>query len=225
MIFAVQCREAFDNFGSRMLSVWWDSFRRIRDTTLNLAGKPTRYVMPDIRPKFLGAVFTRVGYPGAIRPHAHFWELGQICSCISAKVMPTLARLNLALPPEQYEAIRAAIAAANGMSAGAPAAVHGVAAYIIDYHRLQHMALAASVPVPYLQPHLMWGFNANRWNQYLQELQLNLGAAPVAPPAPHVLHQPLPNAELNSQLAKAERICWHLEHLAHIIIALPQEAH
>eukprot|EP00891_Asterochloris_glomerata_P003913 jgi/Astpho2/3913/Aster-01098 len=109
-----KCREAFDRFGSSMLRMWWDSFRSIRDRTLNLGGKPTRYVLPDIRPKFCG------------------------------------------FHTQQYEAIRAAIAAAeNQMPAGAPAAVHGIAAYIIDYHRLQHMALAASVPVPYLQPHLM----------------------------------------------------------------------
>ena len=119
MFFAVQCREAFDRFGSSMLRMWWDSFRSIRDRTLNLGGKPTRYVLPDIRPKFLGAVFTRVGHPGAIRPSAHFWELGQICSCISNRLMHTLVQLNLALPPEQYEAIRAAIAAAeNQMPAG-----------------------------------------------------------------------------------------------------------
>ena len=170
----------------------------------------------------MGAVFTRVGYPGAIKPSAQFWELGQIFTCISNKLMPTLAQLNLALPPEQYEASRAAIAAASQMPAGAPASVHGIAAYIIDYNRLQHMALAASVPVPYLQPHLMWRFNKSAYNDFMHVLEGNLAASP---PAPDVLYKALPAAELNQQLAKVERIRWHFEHLAHIIMALPQGAH
>ena len=223
MFFAMQCRQAFDMFGSERLRRWWIQFRTIRDQTLNMPGGPTRLPLPDVRPKFLGAIFTRVGFPGAVRPSAQFWELGQICLCISTSVMPTLMELNLALPPEQYEAIRAAIAATpDQMPAGAPAAVNGVAAYIIDYHRLQHMALEASVPVPYLQPHLMWRFNTAAFEQYTLALQQDLAAPP--PPA-NLLYMPLHLKDRHQQMAKSLRIRWQFEHLAHIIMALPQEAH
>eukprot|EP00891_Asterochloris_glomerata_P006511 jgi/Astpho2/6511/Aster-08483 len=167
----LECRRAIDTFGSSLLLRWWNSFRSIRDRTL--AGGPTRYVLPDTRPKFLGVVFMRVGQPGAINPPTQFWELAQICQCVSNILMPALTQLNLTLPPEQYEAICAAIAAVapDEMPAGALAAVHGIAGYIIDYHRLQHMALTASVPVPYLQPHMMWRLNPVTYEEYLQALQ------------------------------------------------------
>ena len=219
----MQCRQAFDNFGSDQLRRWWIQFRNIRDQTLNMAGGPTRYPLPDVRPKFLGAIFIRIRYPGAVQPIAQLWELGQICACISNRVMPTLMELNLALPPEQYEASRAAIAAApDQMPAGAPAAVNGVAAYLIDYHRLQQMALEASVPVPYLQPHMMWRFNTAAFEQYMLALQQDLAAPP--PPA-NMIYMPLQVQDQEQQMAKSLRIRWQFEHLAQIIMALPQEAH
>ena len=99
--------------------------------------------------------------------------------------------------------------------------MHGIAAYIIDYHRLQHMALRASVPVPYLQPHMMWRLNPVAYEEYLQALQENVAAPP---PADNMLYMQLQPQDLQQQMAESLRIQWQFEHLAQIIIALPQEA-
>eukprot|EP00891_Asterochloris_glomerata_P001625 jgi/Astpho2/1625/fgenesh1_pg.00029_%23_1_t len=74
-----KCREAFDRFGTRLLRNWWMLFRSIRQRSMSLPGRPTRYVLPDVKPIFLGAIFTRVGHPGAIKPIA--MDNMPYCSC------------------------------------------------------------------------------------------------------------------------------------------------
>ena len=184
---------------------------------MSLPGRPTRYVLPDVKPIFLGAIFTRVGHPGAIKPIAMYLELARIFERISSKLMPTLLEFGLALPQQRYHEIRAAIwSGADQAPNGLPQGVDGVAAYIIDYHTLQHMAQAASVPVPFLQPHQMWRFNGAALEEYRENLEQNLQSQP-----PAHMRQPLSHAEQERQVAKVRKICRQFEHLVQIVIDLP----
>ena len=155
--------------------------------------------MPDSTPKFLGVIFSRVGYPGAVRPYASYHELGKIHEVIMQELMPTVQRLGMDLPAAVYAQSRMAAVVPDG----APAPVDGVVAYVIDYHRLELMAQQASVPVPYIGGQHMWSFKRDVWEQWLLAHQTNFQ---LQPPTDAEMHQPLRGQELQNQLAKVQAI-------------------
>lgn len=170
--------------------------------------------MPDIIPKFLGVIFSRVGYPGAIRPYASYHELGKIHNVISQELMPTVQRLGMALPAARYAQLRMAAVRPDG----APAPVDGVVAYIIDYHRLELMALQACVPVPYIGRQHMWAFKSDVGKQWLEAHQNNLQ---LQPPIDAEIHQPVIGQELDKMLQKVQSIRSDCHRIVALVQALP----
>ena len=69
-----------------------------------------RYPLPNHKPKFLGVVFARVGARGAVRPYNQYQILLRCYDAITNRLMPAAAANNMALEPEQYQAVMRGIA-------------------------------------------------------------------------------------------------------------------
>lgn len=210
----VQCREALKKLGEGRLEKWTQEFAGIADSTVAVNAM---YAMPRITPVFLGCIFNRVGYPGAVRPSASFFELEQIQQCITHKLMPTLDRLNMTLDAALY----AQICDVAVPRPGAPASVDGVAAHIMDFHSLEHMALCACVPAPFLQPHHLWTVNMKAFNAWTLQAANAQNHQPPAGPDEALIHLKVSKKERKRYKIKLARIRPLFERLAEIIVMVP----
>ena len=69
----LQCKRALNKLGTGRLQQWATFSAELAQQTRHMM-----YVLPDLKPKFLGIIFSRVGYPGSVHPHASYCELGNI---------------------------------------------------------------------------------------------------------------------------------------------------
>ena len=128
-------------------------------------------------------------------------------------LLPKLMELGWVLPEYAYDRMRCLAESPHG----APAAVNGVAAYIIDYHSLEQMALRASVPVPFLGNGHVYKVDRQQWRQWKEDLGVNLSTPP--PNEDHTLRPVGVKRELKQQTDKDDGIRAQFERLAEIVTA------
>ena len=157
---ALQNREAVLNLASFQLKAWFIDYRKAFDLSTSPNTKyplPSNGAAPRVT-RFLGAMFSRVGYAGAVRPANQFLVLKDIFNIIHHKLSPELRKRNMRLPMAiMKQAALSAESTAKAVKAGEglPELPAGVIAALPDYHTLALIGQRECIPVPYAQEQYM----------------------------------------------------------------------
>ena len=116
---------------------------------------PGHSVFPEHKPKYLGLIFSRVGYQGCVSPYNHYAIILEQVRIMHDQMMPFFQQQGLAMPVAYYDDVLPTAANARIV---APHSNHliferGVAAMIKEFNSVVHMSERESIPVPFLQQH------------------------------------------------------------------------
>ncbi|KAK9818561.1 hypothetical protein WJX74_009529 [Apatococcus lobatus] len=221
--------EAVNNLAVPQLNTWFEQYH---GAFIGSQGPNTRYPLPGnggapVVTRFLGAVFSRIGQAGAVRPIQQFKVLRDIFSSISNSLLPNLAQYGMRLPAavEQQAANDAEQRAiAHVACQGIPRVPRGVIALFPEFHQLAYVGQRESIPVPYTQRH---NYRKLRSPQHPIVAQYNIDCAaaianvqplPLPPPSEYLVFKHVASAVRNSHKLRTMRIRDQMDVVVDLII-------
>lgn len=196
----VQNREAVLNLAATQLAKWYKEYSETYENSLS---ESTKYPLPPAAngnlpraTRFLGAIFSRIGQAGAVRPTNQFKALRTIFDDITKKLLATLRFRDMVLPGDAMQsaadkAYQLAIASPGKWGHGLPVIPPGVIATLPDYNQLALISQRECIPVSHIHRHHLRCVNTKQNALYEAAcLQASTNHQPAPPlPADHILLQ------------------------------------